>query len=204
MARKNKDDYLLKKSFNSFFAMFLTIALLGLAYDFFAYEGAVIFAGRFIFVIIILVFILLLTTVSVHAQTNDTNNFDLNYYYNHLDQAKEMLVQNIQNLPQSIQNKINSEKVRFDIKGDNNITYSAVVYKVKNGYKITKKNLNDYSVKIKTTEQQLKKIEQAKDKLKEISNQLSSKETQIQAKGLFNKIKIVILKLALKIKSWFS
>ena len=154
--------------------------------------------------IIALVFVLLLTTVSVHAQTNDVNGTDLNYYYNHLDQAKQLLEQNIQNLPQFIQDKINSEKVRFDIKGDNNITYSAIVYKAKNKYKIIKNNLDDYSVRIKTTEQQLKKIEQAKDKIKEISNQLSSKDTQIQAKGFFNKIKIGILKIVLKIKNWFS
>jgi len=154
--------------------------------------------------VLVLLFVLLFTTVSIHAQSSNPNDLDLNYYYNHLDQAKKMLADNIQNLPESIQNKINSEKVRFDIVGDNNITYSAIVYKAKNGYEITKDNLNDYSVKIKTTEQQIKKIEQAKDKITEISNQLSSKETQLEAKGIFNKIKIGILKLALKIKSWFS
>ncbi|MBU1164806.1 hypothetical protein KKA15_04575 [Patescibacteria group bacterium] len=57
LARRNKKDYLLNKSYNNFGANFLTIGLIGIVYSWFAYIMVHAFSNRLIFIFLILVFL---------------------------------------------------------------------------------------------------------------------------------------------------
>lgn len=57
LAQTKKKDYLLAKVYNKFFALFLTVGLIGLFYSWLAFENVVVLSARFIFVILILVFL---------------------------------------------------------------------------------------------------------------------------------------------------
>jgi len=57
LAKKNKKDYLLKKSYNNFAANFLTIGILGIIYAWFAYINVHAFSSRSFFILLMLVFL---------------------------------------------------------------------------------------------------------------------------------------------------
>jgi hypothetical protein len=150
-------------------------------------------------ILTILLLSILFFTTNTYAE-----DFNINYYYNNLDDAKDKFIANTEKMPDFLKNAIEKEKIRFDIKGIDGTDYSVIWEKTKDGYQFTKNNLEDFSLKIKTTEQELNKIINSDKTADQITYSLKNKKLDLEAKGFWSNIKLGVSKIALKIADWFT
>ncbi len=150
--------------------------------------------------------ILTILTIAILFITSNIYSEDINmeHYYNNLDDAKDKFLDNLDNLPNSIKNSIDKEKIRFEVTGDNGINYVVVWEKAKEGYRFTKDNIEDYSMKIKVAEEKLNDIANSENIVKEISEAIKDKSMELEGRGFWSKLKLTISKLALKVAGWFT
>jgi len=131
-------------------------------------------------------------------------SIDISYYYDHLDEAKQKLLENKDKFPNFVNKNIDKQKIKFEIEGTDGNFYKVIWQKTKNTYQFSKDNLEDYTLKIKTKEEKINQLINSQDMVDDLSKAIKKKEVVIEAKGFFNKIKIGTSKLFLKVASWFT
>ena len=155
---------------------------------------------KFLSILCLLSLVLLTSTVSAEI---DLENIDFGYYFNNLEEAGQELQRNVYQLPDFIKKQLDKETIYLELE-DVNTTYKVKIEKVEENYIITKENLEEYTIKIKTTISKLQELLNSEDKMDDFNKALKNGEIEIKGKGFFNSLQTGLAKFFLKIGSWFS
>ena len=155
---------------------------------------------KFLGILCLLSLVLLSSTVSAEI---DLKNIDFGYYYNNLEEAGQELKANIYQLPEFIKKQLDKEIIYLELE-DINTTYKVKIEKVEEEYTITKENLEEYTIEIKTTVSKLQELLNSEDKMDDFNKALKNGDITIKGKGFFNSLQTGLAKFFLKIGSWFS
>jgi len=143
---------------------------------------------------------LILISVIFNSTLIFAENKDLKYYYNNIDTEKQVFLDNITALPNSLQNMIKNDKIQFQI-DTNTEQLNLFLERTKDGnYSISKENIDKVNVWINAKEDTINQILDAQDPLQELNNKIKTKEVTIKTKGFFRTIKFKLGELFLRFK----
>ncbi|MDD3178388.1 MAG: hypothetical protein PHR26_02620 [Candidatus ainarchaeum sp.] len=155
---------------------------------------------KFLGILCILSLVLLTSTVSAEI---DLENIDFGYYFNNLEEAGQELQENVYQLPNFIKKQLDKEIIYLELE-DINTTYKVKIEKIEEKYTITKENLENYTIEIKTTVAKLQELLNSEDKMDDFNKALKNGYITIKGKGFFNSLQTGLAKFFLKVGSLFS
>jgi ATP-dependent Lon protease len=140
----------------------------------------------------LLFIILILNTSFIFAE-----NKNIRYYYENIDEAKEELKNNINQIPKTFEKILQKDKIYIQVNTSTE-QLNFFLEKTKEGYTLTKNNLDNINVWIVTKEETVNRILESENPLTDIKEGIKTKEIEIKTKGFFKKIKYKVAQFFLK------
>jgi predicted PurR-regulated permease PerM len=140
----------------------------------------------------LLFIILILNTSFIFAE-----NKNIRYYYENIDEAKEELKNNINQIPKTFEKILQKDKIYIQVNTSTE-QLNFFLEKTKEGYTLTKNNLDNINVWIVTKEETVNRILDSENPLTDIKEGIKTKEIEIKTKGFFKKIKYKVAQFFLK------